>query len=116
MADKLEATKRWRHAIERKAREYSSRANQLATLFDADMPVALATLDRVLAALESYAALAAPQNRPAAASTAGATASVARPADEMAAAEGSAAHDADEAEVAAPEAERNEGPERGSPR
>ena len=70
MADKLEATKRWRHAIERKAREYSSRANQLATLFDADMPVALATLDRVLAALESYAALAAPQNRPAAASTA----------------------------------------------
>lgn len=105
--DKIEATKRWRHAIEREALEYSSRANQLATLFDADMPQALATLERVLAALESYAALSAPQTG--GGSFAGSTAatdvaSIARPAaDSPPAAGADVAREADRPESDAQE-------------
>jgi hypothetical protein len=54
---KVESVRKWGYVVGREAEEYTGRANQLAGLFDADLPQAIAILDRVLNALESYAAL-----------------------------------------------------------
>ena len=48
--DKL-ATRRWGYAAGREAAEYAGRAGQLGTVFDAEVPRALALLDRVLTSL-----------------------------------------------------------------
>ena len=45
---------------EREAAEYSGRSNQLGSLFDAEVPKAILTLDRVLKTLEAYQSLRAP--------------------------------------------------------
>lgn len=54
--DKLEAVRKWGAMAEREVREYTGRARQLETLLDADVPKALALLDRILQALEAYVA------------------------------------------------------------
>jgi hypothetical protein len=77
--DKLESVRKWGYVLGREADEYTGRAHQLAGLFDAELPQAIATLDRILSALESYAALEAPA--PATASAAAALEPVARPLD-----------------------------------
>ena len=55
--DKLVATKKWGHAFSREATQYTSQATQLGDLFDADLPRALAMLDRAILALQAYADL-----------------------------------------------------------
>jgi hypothetical protein len=51
------AMRRYAMAAERDADEYSGRARQLADLLDADLPRAIATLDRVLDSLDAYVAV-----------------------------------------------------------
>jgi hypothetical protein len=55
--DKIESVRKWGYVLGREAEEYTGRAHQLSGMFDADLPQAIAMLDRVLSALESYAAL-----------------------------------------------------------
>jgi hypothetical protein len=81
---KVESVRRWGSLIQREAAEYAGRAHQLASVFDADLPQAIALLDRVLDALESYAALSAPSASPHnATQTAQTSAAVARPLAEV---------------------------------
>jgi hypothetical protein len=63
--EKIEAVRKWGYVVEREAAEYTGRANQLSGVFDSDLPQAIATLDRVLTALESYAALKVESSAPA---------------------------------------------------
>jgi len=58
--DKFDATKRWGAVAAREASEYTGRSNQLASVFDAELPQAILVLDRVLRTLEAYQALRAP--------------------------------------------------------
>ena len=44
--DKLAATKKWGQVFSRESTQYTSQATQLGDLFDADLPRALAMLDR----------------------------------------------------------------------
>jgi hypothetical protein len=55
--EKLIATRKWGQNFTRDATQYTSRASQLGDLLDADLPRALALLDRVMLALEAYAGL-----------------------------------------------------------
>jgi hypothetical protein len=52
--DKIAATRKWGYVAQREESEYSGRASQLSTLFDAEVPRALAMLERALASLEAY--------------------------------------------------------------
>jgi hypothetical protein len=54
---KTVAVRKWAQVVQREADEYAGRASQLNTLLDIDLVGAIATLDRVLTSLESYAAL-----------------------------------------------------------
>ncbi len=58
--EKLDATRRWGQVAQREASEYTGRSNQLASVFDSELPQAILELDRALRALESYQALRAP--------------------------------------------------------
>ncbi len=55
--EKIDAVHKWGIIAGREATEYRGQANQLQQHLDADLPRAIAMLDRALAALESYAAL-----------------------------------------------------------
>jgi hypothetical protein len=55
--EKVELTRKWGAIAHREAIEYKGRANQLNELFDANLPRAIAEIDRVLTTLESYAAV-----------------------------------------------------------
>lgn len=80
--DKLETTRKWGYIANREAIEYAGRANQLASLFDAQGPAAIALFDRVLNALEAY--LAVSQGSGSTGATSGSSAvAVSRPLDEL---------------------------------
>jgi len=55
--DKILAVRKWGRVVEREADEYAGRASQLQTQFDADLPRAVAMLDRALDALAQYTRL-----------------------------------------------------------
>jgi hypothetical protein len=55
--EKVESVRKWGYAAQREEAEYAGRASQLSGMFDADLPQAIAELDRVLTSLESYMAL-----------------------------------------------------------
>ena len=52
--EKLIVTRKWGQNFNRDATQYTSQASQLGDLLDADLPRALALLDRVLLSLEAY--------------------------------------------------------------
>jgi hypothetical protein len=81
--DKIESVRKWGYVLGREAEEYTGRAHQLSGMFDADLPQAIATLDRVLSTLEAYAALNHPDQQATAASVLATAelASVSRPID-----------------------------------
>ncbi len=79
--DKVEAVRRWAGIVEREADEYTGRAHQLAGMFDADLPQAIALLDRIMNSLESYVAFTAPTTGSASTASAPPLASMARPTD-----------------------------------
>ncbi len=54
--EKVEAVRRWGRLAERETTEYLGRSRQLEGYFDAELPQAVALVDRALAALESYLA------------------------------------------------------------
>ena len=54
--EKSAAMRKWGFVAQREAVQYRGSANQFTDMLQADLPQAVATLDRVLAALESYAA------------------------------------------------------------
>jgi hypothetical protein len=81
--EKVESVRKWGYVVGREAEEYTGRANQLAGLFDADLPQAIAMLDRVLNALESYAALSVQGAAPSAAISPGSRPVAAEPATEV---------------------------------
>jgi hypothetical protein len=55
--DKFEATRKWGYIANRESIEYSGRANQLTSMFDAQFPAAIALFERVLNSLEAYLAV-----------------------------------------------------------
>jgi hypothetical protein len=55
--EKVESVRKWGYVAQREEAEYAGRANQLSGMFDADLPQAIAVLDRVMTMLESYMAL-----------------------------------------------------------
>ncbi|HTU27087.1 MAG TPA: hypothetical protein VMF30_16895 [Pirellulales bacterium] len=55
--DKLAVTRTWGQKFGRDATQYTSQASQLGDMFDADLPRALALLDRVMQSLEAYIGL-----------------------------------------------------------
>jgi len=55
--EKLIVTRKWGQNFTRDATQYTSQASQLGDLLDADLPRALALLDRVLLSLEAYVGL-----------------------------------------------------------
>lgn len=67
--EKAEATRRWARTVQHEIIEYTGRANQLHGALDADLPAAVAFLDRALASLDAYASSVPAPER--AASTAG---------------------------------------------
>ena len=58
---KLDNLKRWRPILEREALLYRAQCQQLASSVDADLPKALATLDKMIQSLERYVKLAPPR-------------------------------------------------------
>lgn len=52
--DKIQKTRKWGLAADRQAIEYKGRATQLVGVLDAELPNALALLDRVITSLEEY--------------------------------------------------------------
>jgi len=60
---KLENTRRWIRKLEREVALYKGEISGVDRAVDLDLPNALAQLDNMVAALESYASLAAPQNK-----------------------------------------------------
>jgi hypothetical protein len=61
--EKLDVTRKWGQNFNRDALQYTSQASQLGDLLDADMPRALAVLDRVLVSLEAYVGLSSGRSR-----------------------------------------------------
>ena len=55
--EKFETTRGWAATAQREAIEYSGRANQLQSVFDAQFPAALSLLERVLSSLDAYTAV-----------------------------------------------------------
>jgi hypothetical protein len=54
--EKLEAVRRWARVIDREVLEFRAAVNQLASWIQVDAPQAVAILDRMFTALETYAA------------------------------------------------------------
>jgi hypothetical protein len=52
--DKVRAVRRWRLAVQREADDFHGRLSKLASCLDMDLPRALATLERMAAALDRY--------------------------------------------------------------
>lgn len=75
--EKLETTRKWGYVAQRESIEYSGRSNQLVSMFDAEMPAALALLDRVLTSLEAYISVSQTGGSQATAGTSGEVASAA---------------------------------------
>ena len=55
--EKVEAVRRWSHAVEKEVNEYRGSVNQLAGWLQADFPRAVASLHRMTGALDSYVKL-----------------------------------------------------------
>lgn len=55
--EKVEAVRRWTHAVEKEVNEYRGSVNQLASWLQADFPRAVASLHRMSGALDSYVKL-----------------------------------------------------------
>ncbi len=55
--EKVETVRHWSRTADRAAIEYQGNINQLAGWLDADLPRALATLERIADALESYVSI-----------------------------------------------------------
>jgi chromosome segregation ATPase len=58
--EQVERCRRWEPALRRAADEYEGPARQLADLLEADVPKAVGLMDRLVAALEEYLAVAKP--------------------------------------------------------
>lgn len=56
--EKVEAVRRWSHAVEKEVNEYRGSVNQLAGWLQADLPRAVAALQRMTGALDAYVRLA----------------------------------------------------------
>ncbi len=54
--DKVKVTRSWGQVEDREVADYQGRASQLSNVLDADMPKAIAFLDRAIAHLEAYLA------------------------------------------------------------
>jgi hypothetical protein len=59
--EQVERCRRWEPTLRRAADEYEGPARQLADLLEADVPKAVSLMDRLIAALEEYLAVAKPQ-------------------------------------------------------
>lgn len=57
---KAEAVKRWGRAIQHELNEFTGRMAQFATMLEADLPKAVATLERILDALDRYTSMSGP--------------------------------------------------------
>jgi len=55
--EKVEAVRRWTHAVAKEVNEYRGSVNQLASWLQADLPRAVASLHRMSGALDSYVRL-----------------------------------------------------------
>ena len=55
--EKVEAVRRWSHAVEKEVNEYRGSVHQLASWLQADFPRAVASLHRMTGALDSYVKL-----------------------------------------------------------
>jgi hypothetical protein len=64
--EKIEIVRRWAHTADRESLHYRVSAGQLSSWIQVDLPQALATLDRMRNALESYVAGAIPTGTPSA--------------------------------------------------
>ncbi len=58
---KAEAVKKWTRAVQHELNEYIGRMSQFAALLDGDLPKAMASMDRILAALDTYFSTIAPR-------------------------------------------------------
>jgi hypothetical protein len=62
--EKIKAVKRWRGVLEREYMLFKAQCSQVAGIVAADVPITVARMEKMIAALQSYVALAAPSGRP----------------------------------------------------
>ena len=99
---KFQVTRRWSRQIQHEVNEFEGRLSQLASMLDGDLPKAIAVMERMLKALESYVTFDSPFAAEQAVADATAKRSIAQPTQE-ADEEQQAAPTQVEADHAAPE-------------
>jgi hypothetical protein len=77
--EKVAKVKHWSRALRHEATEYQARAGQLTGWLEGEFPKAVAALERMIAAIENYLAVTAPQGRDPSAATSDAGQSMAQP-------------------------------------